>query len=143
MDLYLTQAEGHNHHLQSNLLILNNLRSPEKISNDRDLPLLELTLQKNMIWKNLLNSSNPLSKSAVCLLFCLQFFVCFFVYNSLFTFFQWQTSNCCGWRWLPSNGRDKNSNPSTQYSILFYLQQVSTYLGPNHLLLWWQISVKT
>ena len=59
MDLYLTQAEGHNHHLPLNL-ILNNLRSPEKILKDMDLPLLGLILQKNMIWKNLLNSSNPL-----------------------------------------------------------------------------------
>ena len=59
MDLYLTQAEGHNHLLPLNL-ILNNLRSPEKILKDMDLPLLGLILQKNMIWKNLLNSSNPL-----------------------------------------------------------------------------------
>ena len=57
MDLYLTQAEGLNHHLQSNLIL--NKRSPEKISNDMD-PLLELTSLKNMIWKNHLNSSNPL-----------------------------------------------------------------------------------
>ena len=59
MDLYLTQAEGLNHLLPLNL-ILNNLRSPEKILKDMELPLLGLILQKNMIWKNLLNSSNPL-----------------------------------------------------------------------------------